>query len=423
MATMSADRGSLVVNYDGVANALPQVEDASELRAAVPDPEDAVRLHAALAHVQLTLRDAQKHPDVLVSPSDPVTARFQSFVAKQARAEGKVAALGTGGAEAKYDKHDLLGWLVKFPLEWLAGRRRHRFLPIPELEPIADQTRLGLFSDWGTGLYGAPRIQAALESDTERLDYVVHLGDVYYAGTDDEYRENFLAYWPRRAGTIGRALNGNHEMYFGGRGYFQVGLAALEQPSSVFALQNEHWLVVGLDSAYQDSDLGNGQAEWLQGLLANSGNRRVILLSHHQPYSNTGGAQGVNLHARLARLLDQQKIFAWYWGHEHVCALYDPHPLWGLHGRCIGHGGIPEFRHDVKGLDAVQTTGENTWYRLDGPAPNPSCLFLDGPNPFVPGHAGQYLPHGYVTVTLDGAHLLEELRDPTGAVVHTSKLA
>lgn len=420
---MSDNRGAVAVTYTGLADVLPSVEDAGELRAALPSVEDSVRLHAALAHVQLTLRESQQHPDVLISPNDPLTARFQSFIAERARAEGKVATLQAGGEEAKYDKHDLLGWLIRFPLEWLAGRRRRRFLPLPDLEPIPDRARFALFSDWGTGLYGAPHIQRSIEADAVPLDCVVHLGDVYYAGTDNEYQTNFLDFWPRREGSIGRALNGNHEMYSGGRGYFEVGLPDLKQPSSVFALQNKHWLVVGLDTAYRDSDLSNGQAEWLQGLVANVGDRRLILLSHHQLYSNTGGSQGISLQARVARLLDRRKILAWYWGHEHVCALYDRHPLWGLHGRCIGHGGIPELRHNLEDCAAVQTVGHNTWRRMTGAATNPDCLFLDGPNPFIAGHANDYLPHGYATVTLDGPHLLEEFRDPAGTVLYAGELA
>ena len=44
----------------------------------------------------------------------------------------------------------------------------------------------------------------------------------------------------------------------------------------------------------------------------------------------------------IAKLPDdpakRKKIFAWYWGHEHRCALYDQHPKWGVFGRCIGNG-------------------------------------------------------------------------------------
>ena len=57
-------------------------------------------------------------------------------------------------------------------------------------------------------------------------DHTIHLGDIYYAGAENEVRNKFLALWP--AGTSPSApsfaLNGNHEMYSGGVGYFQIAL-------------------------------------------------------------------------------------------------------------------------------------------------------------------------------------------------------
>src|SRR5439155_9589200 len=102
---------------------------------------------------------------------------------------------------------------------------------------------------------------------------LVHLGDVYYAGTQDEVENRFLSLWPRRVGAINRAANSNHEMYSGGYGYFDQTLRRFGQSSSVFALQNDHWLLVGLDTAYAEHDLAHRQAEWLANLVADSGDR------------------------------------------------------------------------------------------------------------------------------------------------------
>ena len=57
----------------------------------------------------------------------------------------------------------------------------------------------------------------------------MHLGDVYYSGTEKEVEERFLKVWPTEAATINRALNGNHEMYSGGFGYFKLILPAFGQ--------------------------------------------------------------------------------------------------------------------------------------------------------------------------------------------------
>ena len=90
-------------------------------------------------------------------------------------------------------------------------------------------------------------------------DVAIHLGDVYYSGTKDEFRDYFLGprCWPR--GTLGEtrggargtyALNGNHEMYSGGAGYFRRALPAFGQETSYFCLENAHWRIIGLDTGY-----------------------------------------------------------------------------------------------------------------------------------------------------------------------------
>src|SRR5262249_22137300 len=155
----------------------------------------------------------------------------------------------------------------------------------------------------------------------------LHLGDVYYSGTPSEVKERFLALWPRRAGAFSRALNSNHEMYTGGHAYFNQTLKEFEQSSSCFALQNDHWLLVRLDCAYQEHDFAMNQGSWLAGLVAAAGKRKVVLFCHHQPYS-LFESQGPKLVEKLDGLLSAGRIFAWYWGHEHRCVVYDKHPLW-----------------------------------------------------------------------------------------------
>jgi Calcineurin-like phosphoesterase len=414
-----------IVNYATIVAHLGPEESVGDERllADGEDPVAQAQLHAALAHVELVLKQETRDADVFVSPSDALTARFQSFVATHARATGKVEPVLPGGLEVKFDRHDWLGWARHFVPSWLAGRRRHPFQALPDLEAAPDALRVALFSDWGTGLYGAPHITASINNDAAGFDYVIHLGDVYYAGSEDEFDSVFLPLWPKpKGGGIGRTLNGNHEMYSGGNGYFGVALPALGQGSSVFAIQNRDWLIVGLDSAYRDFDLARGQAEWLAGLMQGAGTRKLIVLTHHQLFSNTAHAQGVRMQTKLARLLRERRVFAWYWGHEHICALYEPHPLWGLIGRCVGHGGMPEFRHEFAGAPESELAGAR-FFRVPGAGANPSCLVLDGPNPFITGHESGYMPHGYVTLDFDGPHLTETLRDPTGTVLRELQLA
>lgn len=260
-----------------------------------------------------------------------------------------------------------------------------------------------------------------MRRDAKGFGLLVHLGDVYYSGTEKEIRERFLEYWPRIPGAVSRACNSNHEMYTGGHGYFKVTLPEFGQPSSCFALANDNWLIVGLDSAYHDFSFENGQIAWLGGLLENAGNRRVILLSHHQPFSLLD-SQGPKLVGALSTLLNDGRIFAWYWGHEHRCVVYDAHPLWSFHGRCIGHGGYPYFREVP--IDAtLQTHGQGfDWYRLKGKNLAPAGLLLDGPNPYVEEKPDRYGPNGYAVLELNGSSLEEIYCDADGRELLRRKL-
>jgi hypothetical protein len=409
-----------IVNYAGLEESLDSAEAAvGEVGLSSEDEVFQTRLRAAIAHVQVELKRATKHRDIMVAPSDRLTARFQSLIAEYARAEGKVAPLPPGGEEVKFDKHDWFGWVRAFGPEWLRLHPRHGFRRPRFIEDIPNKLRLALFGDWGTGLYGAPHVSTTIESTPGGFDYIVHLGDVYYAGTDQEFATNFIDAWPKSNG-IGRALNGNHEMYFGGGAYFEHGLSYLGQPSSVFALQNSDWLIVGLDSAYDDFDLGQGQVRWLTELSKAAGPRKLIVLTHHQLFSNTSKTQGTKLQHRMTTLLNEQRIHAWYWGHEHTCALYEPHIKWGLRGRCIGHAGMPAFREKYAGHPERQS-GDIAFYRLEGLGENPSCLVLDGPNPFIGEHADRYAPHGFLGLELHGPILREILYDASGKVLLTQE--
>jgi hypothetical protein len=135
-------------------------------------------------------------------------------------------------------------------------------------------------------------------------------------------------------------------MYSGGKGYFQALSSFFQQPASCFALQNSQWILVCLDTAYQDFNLDEKQVAWVNSIVNAAGTRRLLLFSHHQPFSQLDD-QGPNLQIALADLLNTQRIHAWFWGHEHRLVLYDPHPTWGFKGRCIGHGGFPAFRDDL----------------------------------------------------------------------------
>lgn len=218
------------------------------------------------------------------------------------------------------------------------------------------ETTLALFSDWGTGYYHSRYIARhiiALEPAQ-----AAHLGDVYYAGRAREFEEFFAPILePLIQSTPFYALNANHEMMSRGRPYFDFldekrrrggvnGRVVQPQEASYFCLQNDHYQILGLDTAFH----ANGRhrdptlQQWLSERLARGRalSKVNILLSQNEPYgpSRFGAAAARDLLAAdLAGVKDA--IDLWFWGDEHYAALYRPSPIAPFFGSCIGHGGYP----------------------------------------------------------------------------------
>jgi hypothetical protein len=281
---------------------------------------------------------------------------------------------------------------------------------------------VAITADWGTGLYGAPKIAATIRTmaASRKFDLAMHLGDVYYSGTEDEVEDRFLKVWPSDAAKVNRALNGNHEMYSGGFGYFKVILPKFGQESSYFAIQNEHWLLVGLDTAYVDHDMDNAQVAWVTTVMNQAQARKVVFFSHQQPFSRLAD-QGPKLQRALRALLEANRIRAWYWGHEHDCVIYDERSKWKLFGRCLGNGGIPSARNKDVMSAAADTTHRGaegcTWQRLEAAGDVPGCIVLDGTNMDMEkaGDQKKFTPHGFMTLEFKGPELIERVLLSNGA--------
>jgi hypothetical protein len=345
---------------------------------------------------------------VMVAVPDRDVSLMQSELARQA---DELSILHSGALEAKFGTGlkggDWFGWL-KSTLDWVDRADAHDLIRPTDAEArhLDDVARIGMAADWGTGLYGAPVIAKQFEKQGP-FDLLLHLGDVYYAGTKDEVQARMLDLWPKSAGKMTRALNSNHEMYSGGYGYFDLEFKAFDQESSYFAFQNSHWLLVCLDTAYVDHDIDNKQTGWLNAIIGQAGTRKIVLFSHQQLFSRLDN-QGPKLKRALAALLDSRLITAWYWGHEHQCVLYDPHPDYGLIARCLGNGGIPEPRNaSVLSSPVERLVGNLSWRRLSKTNDSPSCLVLDGPNKFIEGEQDKFLPHGFMTLDFEGPLLTE----------------
>ena len=381
-------------------------------------PSDA-ELRGYLSDALAALELAETMPGVLSSAEHQLASLMQSRLAEHPDDITVTTRAAPGdGLEVRFDQGDLFGWFQSL-FEWWRGIRPEPWLTAPDTpEPFGNgrRARVALLSDWGTGLYGAPVSAASIARDGG-YDLLMHLGDVYYSGTRQEVQHRFLDVWPRVSGATSRALNSNHEMYTGGEGLFRLTLPEFGQAATYCALQTADWLLVGLDSAYADHDLYGRQVSWLEQLLERSGDRRVVLFSHHPPFS-LFDRQGPVLVERLAQVLEARRVFAWYWGHEHRCVLYDRHPVWQVLGRSIGNGGYPAYRDRLGRYDRR----DEVWRRVPGRNLVPGALVLDWPNSDVPGHEERYGAHGYVTLELDGPRLQEDVHLADGTVVRSERL-
>lgn len=225
-----------------------------------------------------------------------------------------------------------------------------------------DDLVIGLAGDWGTGLLTSNQIANQIAARKPHL--TIHIGDVYYSGTEDEVRSKFLAHWPR--GSWGSfALNSNHEMYAGGLGYFNVTLKnsdfAAHQQASYFCLYNSKWQIIALDSAYdsaggvhlyQNGNLRPEQVEWLRYQLRQAEGRTSVILSHHNPIAIDGTFDQPFFDQVLDAAYEAPFAY-WFFGHEHDVAVYRSYTRKGITflPRCIGHGGIP-YSPEAMGMKA-----------------------------------------------------------------------
>jgi hypothetical protein len=309
--------------------------------------------------------------------------------------------------------------------EWLRGylaytsQKKHAFPPYTASPQEAmydlrdengqEDVRVSVAGDWGTGTDEAEAVAKQMEGFNPH--FTIHMGDVYYIGGLSEINENCLGIknpnnnydpltWP--IGNCGSfALNGNHEMYANGNGYFEVFLprlglrdaegGMLGQQTSFFCLQNSHWRIIAIDTGYNstgvpilshisflnripgiggDCKLPDTLTKWLIEVVSPSTDKRgLVILSHHQPYSAFEGA-----YQKPAQQLwgaGIRRPVLWFWGHEHRLAGYD---LYGeddlkSFGRCVGHGGMPikraEPAHDPRPILYDHRLGTNG-YGMNG---------------------------------------------------------
>jgi len=359
-----------------------------------------------------------------------VSGALSRFQGKPEKAvEVCVDAEGVIWGTGQYENLDP-GWLEAGAV-WL----EHLILPkyafnetIPEKNtPMPQRARIALAGDWGTGFcegrtVPSARVNAAIEN--LKPDFTIHLGDVYYAGTEEYEQQNFATIWPKGAqGAL--ALNSNHEMLPGGKPYFEA-LKAADSPFSVqdrrsfFALENDNWVVAGLDSAYyadEESLYSPGslyeeehqqvQMEFLKKQVDKG--KKLIVLTHHNPLDLQDHGQEpytfeVNdLGHQVLDGLPKNSVSYWYWGHVHAGAVYRPEALGGVLGRCCGHGGIPwapcGWLGKPHGCSAFENKDYVEWW-------------ANTPDKDMP----ERLLNGFAVIDLDGPNITERFFDERGCL-------
>jgi len=287
---------------------------------------------------------------------------------------------------------------------------------------------VGIMGDWATGMEDAEALLADLVKRNPTV--IIHLGDIYYAGTDKQADKNFLEIFDRVYNDLRPSkpripifnLAGNHDYYARGTGFYRTlsrmneGLdSKFNQEASYFCLRNhdKSWQFLGLDTGVNDHkfidainpfwkgpNLNDSEVEWHQDKLSGDSKnaKRTILLSHHQLFSRGGvgafdaGNDYLNEHLYSAFRDDAKgynyfpKIAAWIWGHEHDFAIYEDNLFDLEKGRLLGCSAYEAPKDDKKLKFAKQVPKKD--FKLD---------VLNG-----------YLNHGYAVIQMPAANAVNK---------------
>ncbi len=269
--------------------------------------------------------------------------------------------------------------------------------------PLTDNARVAIVGDWATGETAAKLLLRQIAQ--KQPDVVIHLGDVYYSGTDHEFQNYFYSIWQEMFGLAAKwgnkpnagskpatfTLAGNHDMYAGGKSYYAA-LDVLGQPASYFCLRNPHWQFIAMDTGLHDNNptsasvtfLEDTEVAWIKDKMQTANGRKTVLLSHHQLFTTfeSIGTEGNRVNPKLQEQLKDvlPGVTVWYWGHEHDFVVYPK--FMNVLARCIGHGAVPV------GFNQIGMPDPNVPFE-------PIRLAVDS--------NGGLFQHGYAIMELNGA--------------------
>ena len=244
----------------------------------------------------------------------------------------------------------------------------------------------------------------------------IHLGDVYYAGTDEQMRRHLLPGFP--SGTQANfTMIGNHEMFDGADGYFHAAMTdprfRAQQGTSFFAIRFVKWVLLGLDTAYCDTSflhhegrLHDESQRSFVGSLDLDPDARIILLTHHNAVSIDGSSVNDPLFSQVSEFLGDRCPDYWYFGHKHNGVVYNDQSIQGQYKcpsgrspqlRCCGHAAIPIGKAPAL-VDGLTKTPPPCDYYANTPVDNPQSL---------PGLARR-VQNGFLLLTLSKDSIAEE---------------
>ncbi len=298
--------------------------------------------------------------------------------------------LGVG----KYEQLDVR-WAYS-ALDWLEHKTLPSFPDNPPVIPVKDELSLAIMGDWGGGNWHNNTTASTISTHISNLnsDYIIHLGDTYYAGKYSEVHDHVLSYWPQAVeGSF--SLNGNHEMYNAAIPYFNAVLQdktfALQNGCSFFALENNHWVIIGLDTSffsdrknlYMDGNLNSRQIDFLEEQAAKG--KSTMVFTHHNGLDVTGSVPQTTLWNQVTGALGETLKY-WYWGHVHMGAVYKE--MSGIKTRVVGHGVLP-YGH----ASLLENAPCVDWFE--------SCLANDP-------HQPKRVQNGFAFLRLQDDQLIEE---------------
>lgn len=353
-----------------------------------------VHTYLSQYYLQQTLEEASKDPDSSINYTTPspgvVPADFPDTNANiiQWGIAGKVWA-----TSHRPDPSPYYDWSKNIP----DGMKKDDFMKTFSVFTIPDDSTIAILGDFGTGLADGIEMLTSIMIN-QNPDFIIHLGDIYYAGTDEEtqaYVEMFTTAFQLAGKKVPVfSIPGNHEYYSGGTPFFKYALAMnaqngfpqYSQQASYFCLRTEssnwqflsmdtglnsvHWYTVGGLTDTYGPWLWFSEWDWCQDKLENfglSGGGKTVLLSHHQLYSVTSTINDGNqvvfqtgtdaktfqfLNANLYNTFSDYfgEINAWFWGHEHILAIFQNNELYGSDNeeplkiaRLVGNSGFEEW--------------------------------------------------------------------------------